>query len=88
MQATSQNSGSVSKSLAPVKTDLPENMSWFTYKRPPLPLDAESRVMLCLAGLEHVRSLSCDVTGKKDKSEIREDWELDLHFCRMGSLLQ
>lgn len=29
-------------------------------------------------------SLSCDVTGKKDKSEIREDWELDLHSCRMG----
>lgn len=47
-------------------------------------LGAESQVMLCLAGIEHVNSLSGDVTGKKDRSEIREGCGLDLHSCRVG----
>lgn len=47
-------------------------------------LGAESQEMLCLAGIEHVSSLSGDVTGKKDRSEIREGRGLDLHSCRVG----
>lgn len=59
-------------------------MSLFTHKRPFVSLDAESQVMLCLAGLEQASSCQVMSRKKRDERKIRERQGLASHSCRVG----